>query len=678
MKMNVGYKTPIQLYFLWHVDYAGIAVSFVRHVFKQISRDISNPNERFIGIPIFCSVCSKDSKLQLDFERAQKTVIFPFFSNVSVVNEEWKKCTTALFTSELDERVTIVPLANTGKVNNYFKRFNNINIIYFDSKEDKEENYTEIYHSIVCTLLSNSKSLRIFLSHTKRDESAKILVAKLNYFIGSNTTLKKFFDVNDIRKGQSIGKAIEENIGEDSAFLTICSDSYESRYWCQWEILIAKKYRCPILSLDIENNIIPRRFPFLGNVPSVRVDLSSKDKTNSALFTYILNLILIETIKMRFLDRLYNVYEEAGIISSSSVKLLRAPEPADICEILIKRAQADSTEAIDVYYPEPLVYSKELSVYGDKLLHLTTPMSSVINVRKINYKVGISISDPEEQYLYEAGVLDAHVSSLAQDIGRYCMAAGFELVYGGDFRKGGITEFLVQEAYSWNDKMGVKGENIRIQNHVAWPIYNGEVYRNSSLEAEYINELKIIKHQRPSTCFSNEHAENDYFEADSAQNNFLWCKSLTAMRKKIVDVADIRICAGGKITGYKGRMPGVAEEILITLRAGKPLFLVGGFGGVVAFVCRQLLANESNTGEVKELTLDWQIKQSDLYGETYRYAKGNDDNFSDDYIRLRELLQFGNLNNGLTKEENMRLMKTQFVDEAMWLIYRGINSLKEG
>ena len=38
------------------------------------------------------------------------------------------------------------------------------------------------------------------------------------------------------------------------------------------------------------------------------------------------------------------------------------------------------------------------------------------------------------------------------------------------------------------------------------------------------------------------------------------------------------VCAGGRHFGYKGKMPGVLEEIVIAIKMKKPLFLLGGFG----------------------------------------------------------------------------------------------------
>ena len=40
-----------------------------------------------------------------------------------------------------------------------------------------------------------------------------------------------------------------------------------------------------------------------------------------------------------------------------------------------------------------------------------------------------------------------------------------------------------------------------------------------------------------------------------------------------------RIVLGGRVEGYKGTMPGIAEETRISLEAGQPVFVLGGFGG---------------------------------------------------------------------------------------------------
>ena len=58
------------------------------------------------------------------------------------------------------------------------------------------------------------------------------------------------------------------------------------------------------------------------------------------------------------------------------------------------------------------------------------------------------------------------------------------------------------------------------------------------------------------------------------------------MRAWMAAETDARVLLGGKLSGYMGRYPGIAEEALLSLRAGKPIYLLGGFGG-----CARALAD---------------------------------------------------------------------------------------
>ena len=56
-------------------------------------------------------------------------------------------------------------------------------------------------------------------------------------------------------------------------------------------------------------------------------------------------------------------------------------------------------------------------------------------------------------------------------------------------------------------------------------------------------------------------------------------EGLTMMRIVMQKETQARIVLGGKVDGYKGRMPGIAEEALLSLQSHQPIFLLGGFGG---------------------------------------------------------------------------------------------------
>lgn len=116
------------------------------------------------------------------------------------------------------------------------------------------------------------------------------------------------------------------------------------------------------------------------------------------------------------------------------------------------------------------------------------------------------------------------------------------------------------------------------------------------------------------------------------------------MRNVMTRESDARIILGGRVHDFKGRMPGVAEESLAALRAGQPLFLLGGFGGCARDIAEDLgLAPSGSTTRPP-----WP-------------GRGNFAGFT-----------AGNLNNRLDAEENAILATTVHVDQAVALILRGL------
>jgi len=122
-----------------------------------------------------------------------------------------------------------------------------------------------------------------------------------------------------------------------------------------------------------------------------------------------------------------------------------------------------------------------------------------------------------------------------------------------------------------------------------------------------------------------------------------WASSLTAMRRVQTGAINARIVLGGRVTNFKGRMPGIAEETEFALKANQPLYLLGGFGG-----CARDIA--SDMGLLPELgsSADWP-------GRT-----------------MFSSWSAGDLANGLEFDEVQTLARTVHVDQAVALILRGM------
>ena len=139
----------------------------------------------------------------------------------------------------------------------------------------------------------------------------------------------------------------------------------------------------------------------------------------------------------------------------------------------------------------------------------------------------------------------------------------------------------------------------------------------------------------------------------------------------MIGSCDIRISAGGRLTGYKGWMPGVLEEIALAVEMVKPIFLVGGFGGVTQSVCR-LVAVKTVPDD---LTFTWQLNNNPGLEDMTTFAASRGLDYEPQYQRALDIVMNAELRNGLDAAENARLFETPFVDEVIHLVLKGISQL---
>ena len=65
--------------------------------------------------------------------------------------------------------------------------------------------------------------------------------------------------------------------------LAIYTDSYSSREWCRREVIAAKRNDVPMVVADCLDAGDDRAFPYLGNVPVVRMNPVSRDRIPSVI-----------------------------------------------------------------------------------------------------------------------------------------------------------------------------------------------------------------------------------------------------------------------------------------------------------------------------------------------------------------------------------------------------------
>lgn len=89
--------------------------------------------------------------------------------------------------------------------------------------------------------------LRLFISHAKIDGLP--LAHALRYQIQALRWLEDFYDADDLPAGCNWQKELEQGVGS-SLIVMLRTDVYDSRYWCQQEVLWADEYATPAVVVD--------------------------------------------------------------------------------------------------------------------------------------------------------------------------------------------------------------------------------------------------------------------------------------------------------------------------------------------------------------------------------------------------------------------------------------------
>lgn len=270
---------------------------------------------------------------------------------------------------------------------------------------------------------------------------------------------------------------------------------------------------------------------------------------------------------------------------------------------------------------------------------MTSPKVSSLNV------IAISISESED--MATLGLCDEHLREAMVEVARYVLDFGSRLVYGGDLRQLGFSELLF-EIVARHKPVGNKNNgDTSVTNYLAWPVHIKMSYEEIEKEAKDINgsaELICLDIDgEPIPMQKRKHLRS------KKPTDGEWARGLTAMRLHMLEKTKSRIILGGKTKGYKGAMPGVGEEALLSLNAGQPLFVIGGFGG-----CARDIAE--NLGLVKPRMFN---HHNWAWQDEFKSFSSDD------------------LNNGLSIEDNATLAITPHIDQVIVLILRGLLNILE-
>lgn len=194
------------------------------------------------------------------------------------------------------------------------------------------------------------KKVQIFLSHSKHDSDGERIAKQIRQHIFDGDGLTTFFDVHDIPTGVRFNNALLQQV-KVSAVVAIHTDSFSSREWCRREIIEAKRCSAPLVVADCISDTDERSFPYLGNVPVVRMDPVKADRID-----HVIARLLDEVLKDFLWRCRVQLIRSAGAIDAAF--LPRSPELVSLAAL-----SGHPGEHVLVVYPDPPLGAEEQRLF---------------------------------------------------------------------------------------------------------------------------------------------------------------------------------------------------------------------------------------------------------------------------------------------------------------------------
>lgn len=641
------FKTPLAIVVAYDMQFTE-GLSIYEDLYHLLCRNANEPLVDGLDIPVYFQTNQEDGNIY-DVRKAinaDKVVVLLLVDLCMFNSSAWANYINELVNDEKNGVVKVLPVAlcqYAFGINHELGKQQYIRLKNFNIRDCWKEFLIRFYDDLIRTLCKSEEKLQIFISHTKKDENRMGIekANELKAYLRADTKLNSFYDANDILDGYSFGDQITENL-KKSLLIILETSTYSDRKWCRIEAIVGKENYVPTVVVSLFNGMIPRTFPYLGNTPKIRFDANWDEVI----------CLLLRTA----LDKYYEERYLENFSHANSKVIPMMPE-------FINIGKVDGVNQI--LYPEPPLGNEELEVVKRQFPTITfnTPSQIFAASRFLEGKnVAISISEsPDSSSL---GIGKAMFEDLSVELARHLLVSGAHLVYGGDLRPGGFTELFKDLAYQYGIYEKDKTLKNYFTNYLAWPIYIG---MTPATQAEY-KSCRVHCQKAAIPDIIPVALRDLMVPPTTVENMYYWAESLRAMRQEMESHIDARIILGGRITGFKGYMPGLYEEATYAAKANHPLFLLGGFGGASARLI-QLIKGETSSEE-----LFAECCSNHSYQDFVSYLDKEKEE-----MNFKALDVFSNnmdvLKNGLSKEDNERLFVTTNVTEIIALVLKGLHTL---
>lgn len=197
------------------------------------------------------------------------------------------------------------------------------------------------------------KKVQIFLSHSKHDSDGVKIANAIRDRLHAGHGLTAFFDVHDIPAGLRFHQVLLKQV-RVSAMVAIHTDSYSSREWCRREIIEAKRWSVPLIIANSISDLDERGFPYMGNVPVVRLDSRGEDRID-----FVIGRLLDEVLK----DFLWRCQVEV-VRGAAEPNVVFVPRPPELISLASLPPTTDIPNPV-IVYPDPPLGAEEERLFAD-------------------------------------------------------------------------------------------------------------------------------------------------------------------------------------------------------------------------------------------------------------------------------------------------------------------------
>ncbi len=682
---------------------------FAEALYANLSFDPKQPLENKPGLPVRFWSDLDHIRKNIGVEAAWKgrVAVVVLIDDAMLEDSEWENWLMALAQMALEdyERMRVVPIVESSQRYANVQLLGQMNFIEKDTNAVSPDNQSQyLLNHVLISLLNFIESDRlhyeVFLNYV-RGEGTKLRDELVRNF-EAYSYLRPFYDERDLIAGAPY-RVRFQNVIKSSAFLAIRTDSYSSRIETLREFEFAKREGRPIVVLDALEKGEARSFPYLGNCPILRAsDSLDLHKVINILLTEIFRFELLrlelrtlkeETDNTQYSKRLIVTYQTPDLLSVSHQIFCRG-----------KDSEVESPRNFSAYiYPDPPVTYPELAILqrvNEKFVFLTPVQLKAMGISPYKtleklagqpeFEIGqeplrgltvqISASNPLDSDLKDIGRRKIHTEESIIEFGRYLIAAGANIVFGGYFGSGSVGEWLLRilKIYGHSESP----QTPRIRAYLPYPV--GAAI--SSAEKKQLGSLMYFTCLHPPQDVNADTQNGQMMPAEeqSLPSKYVWTRCLTEARRTITKSVNAIILIGGKEIGYKGRYPGLVEESLFAIEEGKPLYLVGCMGGCARSIF-STVAQESGWSLAEAFNEELQKSQDKEFWSYYneRVAKEDLEDLSIDYERLKNVFYDHGLNsksiccNGLSHSENITLGHTMFLEESISLAIKGLTHVNK-